>query len=139
MRKVVKFETIDGAAFDNEADALKREQQLKAAEEAHSILGGRVDDTGFGNGDGYLQHDAADILKFYAAVGDIIESFSSKQTADMYRANPQGIVHRYLDVTPRFLTLLLNRSLCFDQSFREWGQPYFAINPTKGQQTLWKR
>lgn len=139
MKAVTKYQAADGSLFDAPANVILRDRLIADAEAAHLILGGRIDDMSFTNDGWFVQHTPEKLAAFYEAVAKIIEQEHPKETADMFRKAPQGIVHRYLDTTPRYLTLLLNRSLCMDQSNREWGQPYFALNPHQGKQTEWKR
>lgn len=44
-----------------------------------------------------------------------------------------GIAGRYFNDGNDHLYRLWNRVMATDDAFREWGQPYFALNPGKGK------
>lgn len=140
MKTQTIFRSDDGKRFDTEADCLNYEQMVIEAAKANKILPQAVDDgCSFTNGGGYIQYTAENVARFEKETERLIREYISKEYADKYAQCPRGIVGRYLsdgggpqnDLAYKLWT----RRYCIDDSFREWGQPFYALNPDRGTQT----
>lgn len=128
MKVITKYQAIDGREFNSEADCLQHESLLAQIE---AILPLKAPNScEFANGGGYIQHSAQSIQKARKELIKLakkIDSYITEKTHITY-------LMRVLDDMNSPLTSLAIRLYCIDSQYREWGQPYFAINPDKGQQ-----
>ena len=90
----------------------------------------------FANGGGYIQHTHEAVQVFLEATQRLFNEHTPT-LAGMFRENPRGIVGRYLDDNNSPLYYLYGRISRIDGQHREWGQPYFVLNPGKAKNVLW--
>lgn len=90
----------------------------------------------FANGGGYIQHTPATFAAFLAAVQGLFDKHAPS-LAKMFSAQPRGFVGRYLDDGGSPLYSVYMRICMIDDSYREWGQPYYAIHPGTGKHVVW--
>ncbi len=90
--------------------------------------------TAFGNGSGYIQHNSDVVDKCQRSFMDYCYEVLGNKVFLEKKIHKQGIVGRYLDDSGTDLYVYWHRFMCIDDKYREWGQPYFAINPDKGTQ-----
>lgn len=131
----------DGARFRDEAECLKRDALIVAVDVIMAPLGARPVDDGckFANGGGYVQHDAATVNRVKIALGNL--TLAHNPWIDV-KGTPLENVHpswwgRMLDDVSDPIETAWRRIYCFDETGREWGQPYYALNPTEGTQAEW--
>lgn len=114
MKPVTKYEADDGSVHDSAKAATERDELIRRCEAIQEELGMRPRPEGasFGSGRGYVQHPAGTrkkLLEWLKMMGANRES-----------AGPTG--------------RLIHRMWCIDEDDREWGQPYFALNPGEGEE-----
>ena len=88
----------------------------------------------FANGAGYIQHSCDIVEKCQRDFLDYCYEVTGQDVFKEKNVHRQGIVGRYLDDGGTDLYRYWHRFVCIDEENREWGQPFFAINPTKGKQ-----
>ena len=127
MRPVTMYRSRDGRVFETEADCLRHEEILNAADEIHTIIGPRPKDPHcvFANGGGFIQR-----------VGDSVGAARERLSvlALQYHGSSRP---RVIDDCDSPLSDVSFRLRCIDSQGREWGQPYYAINPHSGTQEEW--
>jgi hypothetical protein len=144
MKTITKYEAKDGSEFSSESACLSYENRLNKADKIMSRLKPLPKDShcDFANGGGYLQQDLAlvkecaeDILELVK--GCIGNSLYNEIKGKAFKAR-FGIVGRYLCDGDH----PANRAWCrlghIDNQGKEWGQGYYAINPSKGKQQEYK-
>lgn len=140
MKKITKYEAVDGTEFDTENECATYEKLMEKVNSIMAELPNKPNDDGchFSNGGGYIQHDKT-----------VLQNVKTKLLIEIKK----HIDHKWVDETmkdetvhPSYVDRLLDdyhiqplrnawgRILCIDNKAREWGQPYFAYNPTKGTQ-----
>lgn len=126
------FTTEDGATFNTEAEARKHEYYLSEIEAIDRKLP-RAIDSGceFANGGGFIQHTPEALANWLSDVEKLLRKYEGAETADRWAQNPRGIVGRYLDDGGSPAYAFVYRVMSIGNDFREWGQPYYALNPGK--------
>jgi hypothetical protein len=136
MKKVIetvtKFETSNGTRFSNEKDADHYEHYLEFKRGFEAILGKPITNLDFLNGDGFIQHSPVAVremkkLLHAAASNWLNRNSKSKETYS------EGWIGRYLNDSDSPYYTLWSRLQCIDDQNREWGQPYYALNPGSGK------
>lgn len=142
MKLITKYVANDGYEFNTEKHCLAHENLLLKIEDVHKLLGSRAKDVGceFSNGAGYIQHTKNEVFNFKKA---LVALCKSRVRDDVFKLPldkiyPGGIASRILSETNPRLYQVWSRLCCIDEYNREWGQPYYALNPTKGAQEKWK-
>ena len=144
MRTLTIYEASDGSRHETEVSCLKYEAVIKEVADVMSKLRPRPSDDGcaFSNGHGYLQHpkDA-----FLGAQRELLRIARRSFRADEFREHFEHALQADAPVGLRFVSRAISeccpapvdgawrRLCCVDQQFREWGQPYYALNPDKGE------
>lgn len=113
MRPLTVYVANDDSRFDTEGAAVAREELIAMCAEATAFLVPKPPNDGcaFFNGNGYRQQPTGSREKLWA--------FLQSQGVNRDCSGPIGE--------------LLHRMHCIDLNDREWGQPYFALNPGKGK------
>lgn len=93
----------------------------------------------FSNGHGYWQHRPEDVHKVKSAILSIAatDAPSFAATFDKIRAGfcRESHATRIIDeCCPRPVWRAWHRLWCIDADGKEWGQPYFAMNPSEAEQ-----
>lgn len=148
--KVTQYVADDGTVFEDEDSCLKHENLIKRLEPIKRLLdvGFDVEDINFANGSGYCQHDRDNFEKAKTMLLEIaLESFTESSTGpyewikttlekswDDSSIHPSWAARAIDDGCPSLVRKMFYRFYCTDESYREWGQPYFAANPGKGTQ-----
>jgi len=114
MRRVDRWECGDGSVWTSEARARDRDVLIAEASAFIASLNLKPIPKGgeFSNGAGYVQQPAGS--------RDMIVGWAKSKGWNRDTDGPVGRV--------------AYRAHCTDHMDREWGQPYFALNPTKGKQ-----
>lgn len=139
MKQIIKYEAFDGAVFGTEDDCRAYELMAARINAAMRSLPTRPESNDFANGDGYVQHDSASVHEAMVAVLNQAKNYSSHtsipKSMEVGFPSRAGIVGRIIDdCCPRPINKAWYRFMCMDNDYREWGQPFFALNPDKGEQ-----
>lgn len=110
---VTRYQTSDGVLFEREVDAIARTRALEQRDVIEDLLRNRPDDTDYCNGHGFVQQTDAAV----SALNDYISAHGGPRDASDHPV----------------ASTLYYRHACLDGNGREWGQPYFAINPHMGK------
>jgi hypothetical protein len=93
-----------------------------------------LDKLGFSsaNNEIYLQHipEAVDLAQSQFIQYCVDNGYLPKEFLEK-KVHRQGIVGRYLDDSKSELSKIWYRFYCIDEKYREWEQPYYAINYAK--------
>ena len=142
MKTKVYWIADDGGECETEQKARKRNALLRDIQSAMSPLGTKVKDRhcSFANGGGYRQHRLIDVLKAKTSFIDIAKrevphKIWNNKAEDIH---PMSFAGRLLDDCSPTLYEAWHRFMCIDDTGKEWGQPYYALNPEKGTQKEWK-
>lgn len=93
----------------------------------------------FSSGDYYIQHIPHIIDKAQREFLDICYQITGSKIYLSETVNRQGIIGRYLDDSgDSILYKNWYRFMCIDDHYREWGQPYFAINLNEQEKAKFK-
>lgn len=140
MKTVTKYEANDGKLFDYQIDASAHDDYLKQVDVVAAMLPPRPDDgCKFESGGGYLQHAAETVREFKRSVLLLAANNRPDSKFVEWAKNPDevhgiSIIGRYIDDgCDRYIGRLWHRVCCMDSQCREWGQPYFALNPEKAE------
>lgn len=146
--KVTNYMAEDGKIFNDEMACLAHEQLCRELDEILSILPPRPSSTScaFENGEGYIQHDSADFVKakndILNLVLEYVDGSRASETIKIvideswYMSGRPYVNHVTRSISnycPGVIQHAWYRFNCTDGSFREWGQPYYAVNPEKGK------
>lgn len=140
MQAIQKFRADDGAEFRSEAECVAHEALCAEIDEVVSLLPPRPKDDGcnFANGDGYIQHDPMKFGRVREALLRIANRLYPHKWFDQALAKPNEVHSSYparlIDETSRPLATAWYRVSCTDNKFREWGQPYYANNPSEAKE-----
>lgn len=146
MKIINKYVANDGREFNTERHCLAHEKVLIKIENAHKLLGKRSverheDSCDFANGGGYIQHTKKEVLNFKKAIVELCKKeFKDKVfRLPLKEIHPGGFGGRIIDESSSPLRESWSRLFCIDEYNREWGQPFYALNPTKGVQEEWTK
>ena len=145
MQQITAFVDTDGIIHRTVGECALADEHIAARRAIASYfdkcmepLGPRPDELRFSNGDGYIQHDPKVILAVVRKMRDLTvqaEPGSSERFANT-PDNTAAIVNTGTFWTGRLnegspLTKYWTRMWCIDSRGREYGQPYYALNPDK--------
>lgn len=132
------YKANDGKIFNHKNDCEKYEFKMNQIEKIMQNLPQEPDSCNFRNGGGYLQHDPEIVKKAMIEILKLSE-IDFKEDKEKIFENPFSYRQSYY--IGRVMTDGNNicwsawcRFLSMDNKYREWGQPYFALNPDKGEQ-----
>ncbi len=125
MIELITYRADDGKTFNSKEECTKYEQILSKVNAFLSIVPDPID-FDISNGQGYILHEkgtASDMEELLVNLSNIW--FKEKFTGFCY------ILGRYIDDSDmKCLNRLSYRLMCFSGD-REYGQPYFANNPSE--------
>ena len=131
VKKVVEvwYETRDGDRYRKPKDASRADDMNDQAHYLSSLLEPR-DEDGMRHGAGYVQQDPVTVRRVRRDIGRLVDPVDDR----LLTCHISWLV-RWADeeMAPRGLANLIHRLYCMDTDFREWEQPYFALNPGTGQ------
>lgn len=137
MEKILMFKSNDGELFKTKQKCENHETKINKIKKVMSTLNElpKKNNCNFANGDGFVRQNIEVVCK---AMIDIVNIAGIKKHPD-FISNPfncrRGSIGRYIDDSGNsILYRAWYRFMCMDDECREWGQPYYAINPDKGQQ-----
>lgn len=142
MTAIQKYKSDSGREFSTPQDAMVADALFAIQNEVNKMLPSAIDDgCDFENGGGYVQQSEADIIAFKHGMRRLIVMEFGENSATLKRwdENPCGFVGRYLDDSGSDTYRLYLRLCCIDDQRREWGQPFYAINPEQGTQNKWEK
>ena len=131
MKKIIKYQSKDGINFNTEEECIKYEDILDQVNTILDILPDREKydkDCSFSNGGGYLQLPKNTKEKIEKSLVKL-SNIWFKPSTPFEKFN--FILGRYIDDSNmKCLNNLSFRLMCIKDD-REYGQPYYAINPDK--------
>jgi hypothetical protein len=139
MEQVKMYKTNDGRLFATEQEAVEHEAKLKSVKELYKLLKPIPENDGcrFANGHGFVQQDPIAVQEFKRKVMLMGAAHHEKMVEwakNPIDVHPQSIVGRILSDCDSVLYKAWSRVMCMDDKYREWGQPYYALNPDEGEQ-----
>ncbi len=138
MKKITKFEAIDGKEFNDEDECLKHESLIAQVDRIMSFLPSppKDDSCDFVNGKGFIQHNGAILRNAQIQLLELCKEYIDhkwvQNTIDDATVHPSYVGRLLGDYDIRPLYTAWNRFECIDRKKREWGQPYYAKNPQAG-------
>jgi hypothetical protein len=139
MKTITKFQADDGCEFKTSDECQAHESLCAAVVKIMSKLTAepKDDHCNFSNGRGYIQHDPLTFLDVRNALLELgAAQFSEDSNLRVwFEQCKDGKRHVYwisrlLDDNGQLVILRAwNRIMNTDDSFREWGQMYFVLNP----------
>ncbi len=136
MKKITMFEAEDGKLFRNELDCINYENLIRNIKEISDRLPQLPKDANcnFSNGEGYLQHDAdivnkaiIDLVKLEECLEKYLDDHNFLEHPFTYR---NSIIGRIIDDSDSPIKSLWYRFMCMDETYKEYGQGYYAANPS---------
>ena len=142
MHAITKYVANDRSEWNTVEDAEKRDELIIDVKVATSILKEAPDDMEFANGHGYVQQrpeiiqNVKESLYALANRDGVLKWWIDGQKKDRGKTDSDLINNchpsyfcRMLDGGHGPLSEAYNRLCRIDEQNREWGQPYYAINP----------
>lgn len=140
MKEVKMFQSDDGTLYKTETEARKNDTKTKEVDAICKLIGGHepVPCCGFTNGDGYFQLSSESVAKFDAEFEKLVRKYQPWIAEDMDKAKAKisptnGFVARCISDSDGALWGICSIRMCIDSSFRRWGQPYYANNPSQAK------
>lgn len=141
MRTITKFVAEDGSEF---SDVNRCEDYDKLCLRVDAVMAAwpehpKDDSCSFANGGGFFPIDP----ELYASTRNQLLGLAAENCSNKWIAQARESQWVDLSWPMRILdedsfqlpvSKALRRLYCVDKSFREWGQPFYAMNPDKGQQ-----
>lgn len=133
----VKMYKSGGKLFETKNQAAAHSCKLINLAAIDALLKPKPDTTKFANGAGYVQQDSLKVQMYKREIMLMATHLTPKMAEwalNPIAVHPQSMVGRYLSDGDSDLYKAWHRVMCMDEQYREWGQPYFAMNPTEGEQ-----
>lgn len=139
MQAITMYVANDGSKHETAEQAQARDDLIIDTHVALRSLKPVPDASGFSNGSGYVQQspDAVRECKrqLLAIAKRTIGGYDHMWDAPVDEVHPMGIAGRVInDAGAPPLDRAWYRLCCIDAECREWGHPYFALNPGQGTQ-----
>lgn len=139
MKPITKYEANDGSEWRTEKECIERDTLCARVEALMKQWPEHPKNDGcsFANGEGFLQLTKELFETTRESLLDIIaESIDHKWVNDSRggKAHPSWVGRLLSDAGADPLYRAWVRIACVDKQFREWGQVYYAENPTEGKQ-----
>src|SRR3990167_4811519 len=135
MKTKIYYIAKDKTEHGSEAEAIAHEKFIDEIAAAIKPLGKRYDNghCDYANGDGYVQHHVADVLKAKIALIEITKRVVPHKIWEYPAAeiHPQSFAGRLLCGCNKYLYKAWFRFMCIDEKGREWGQPYYSLHPER--------
>lgn len=146
-QQITKWKAADGSEWTSQDKADERELLILAVKEAMKPLGDKPNLPGceFENGGGFVQHDPANVVRARLDLYEIAKGplgWWIRDQKEIHGKTDYALaveIHvswhlRMLDGGCDPLERAYGRIACIDDKHREWGQPFFGMNPEKGKQ-----
>ena len=139
MEKITKYKAADGVEFLDEIECKLHEVNCDTARHIMSALPAKPDGCDFSNGSGYIQHDKDLLLKtrnrFLEFAKRYTDASCIQQTIDKgFDVHPSWAGRVLGEMLPYSIGKHWYRFETISDDFREWGQPYYAKNPSEAKQ-----
>lgn len=136
MKVITKYRAFDGREFNVLSECEEHELLLNKINTILDILIPRPleFDSEFENGGCYIQQDPFNIQKIIKLSTDLYNEIEINSTPIDSIMN----YGRLLSDSGSLFYNIYSRLNCIDFKTKEWGQPYFALNPEKGTQKEYK-
>lgn len=141
MEIVTRFKAIDGREFTIKEECRNYELLIERVHNIMALLPKTPEDdctNNFCNGDGFIQHDKNELrsakIKILELCKEYIKHDWIQQAIDDENADPSYVdrlIGEQSNISP--LNSAWYRFMCIDKMNREWGQPYYALNPERGK------
>lgn len=140
MKAIVKFVSTDGVEFTDENSCYAHELLCADLRRAEGLLRPVSSDAAFQNDAGFVQQDRAAVLEFQRYLVRLLQTKcawgADSATWDNFAAADYPLGMTYVgrlmsDSAPQVMYRAWHRIMCMDRQFREYGQPYFAIQADK--------
>ena len=140
MKVITKYVSNDNIEFLNENDCVEHERNMEIVEYIMMKLPLIPDSCNFSNGHGYIQHNESDLLNVRNEFLEFFKRYSDhkwiQQTIDGGFESHSSWAGRIIgECGYHSISKHWYRFGCIDSQFREWGQPYYAMDgntPTGG-------
>ena len=135
MKVITKYVANDNVEFLNELDCIRHEHNILAVEKIMSQLPEKPDSCDFSNGHGYIQHNEIDLLNVRNEFLEFLNK--NKPGTNKKDFNYYFLMMGSINSVLKYKSIgnHVYRFQCIDGQFREWGQPYYAMDgntPTDG-------
>jgi hypothetical protein len=132
MKEIKRYVADDGTEFIDATACRMHEAYVEHIGIATRGLPARPENIEFTNGRGYVQHEPEALLQSaWRAVCRIAASHHGPDFADApFRS--QRVIRTLWEATPAEFAFV-HRITCLDEQYREWGQPFFALNPDNAE------
>lgn len=132
MKQITKYVSDDGVEFASQKNAKAYDLILKKVKLIMVNLVPIPDDINFQNGHGFVKQDASKVKASRSKLLKLgYEVFPGTEKDKV----PFSFIGRYFDDSGyNCLYSAWTRLSSIDDQSREWGQPYYAINPNEGEQ-----
>lgn len=145
MKTITKFVANDGTEFTDPKDCAAYDELIRDVAALAGPLGPDPHDRrgcAFSNGDGYVWHNPQVVRRVgIALLRKASETCGAtwkarfNELADKYdEAHPSHAARWMDEVAPKPLAKAWARIYCIDKQGREWGQPYYCMNPGQATQ-----
>lgn len=137
MKSIIKFVTDDGVEHVEEEAALEHERLCDDVHRAESHLLPRPTSSEFSNGVGFVQQTGSVVIVFQRhLIRTLQKTCPTDEDWSVYLEAEFPVGNSYMgrlmdDAAPRVVRSAWWRVMCIDEQFREYGQPYFAIQADK--------
>lgn len=141
MKVVIKYKAIDGKEFEKEQDCIDYELLIETVNHIMSKLPKlpENDSCSFVNGGGYIQHNKRKLQAAKIALLELCKKYIDhkwiQQTIDDSSVHPSYVARLLGDYGINPLYDAWHRFVCIDSDLKEWGQPFYASNQSKAEQT----
>lgn len=137
MNEITLYQSNDGRQFRIKEDCLKHEKLVEEIEKIMSNLPPTPDDIDFQNGHGYIQHDPDKIPGAMMALVNV-SGIPKKYVPEDFKEKPffyrRNIIGRILGDSNSPVYSPWMRFSRMDDSYKEYGQGYFALHPEEARQ-----
>lgn len=141
METITKYKSSDGIKFLKLDECMQHENNCLIAEQIMKSLPEAPSSLAFAKGSGYIQHNKDQLLEVRNAFLEFAKRYVDnkyfQQSIDMgFDAHPSWAGRMLDNCAPRSINKHWYRFMCIDDSFREWGQPYYATHQNEAEQVM---
>ncbi len=141
INQVIEYVADDGTVFRDQAKCLIHDKRVVEMAKIMSPLGKIPSNGGcaFENGTGWIEHDRDTVIKVIKAILKMAKKtmdhkWIDQTSADVEKISPTWVGRLFDDSGDRILYGAWRRIMCIDmKTGNEYGQPYYALNPSKAE------
>lgn len=140
METITKYKACDGKEFTDSKECIDYKKLIDDVNIIMSQLKPKpnYDNCSFSNGNGFIQHENTKFVKVKNQILELCKKYIDhkwiQQAIDDDSVDLSYVGRLLSDHGIRPLNDAWYRLQCVDHKYREWGQPFYAINPSKGKQ-----